>query len=119
MKEKMLGVLIVAGLLTACSNQEISSSKVPSVVLNAVSEQFPVQEEVEWKKQGNLYEAEIDLNDSVDITVQVNEAGQVLLQKQDIGAAELPAAIQSADHVPSSPMTASKPDCESARSMPT
>ncbi|HEY1020793.1 MAG TPA: PepSY-like domain-containing protein [Flavisolibacter sp.] len=96
MKEKMLGVLIVAGLLTACSNQGISSSKVPSVVLNAVSEQFPVQEEVEWKKQGNLYEAEIDLNDSVDITVQVNEAGQVLLQKQDIGAAELPAAIQSA-----------------------
>jgi hypothetical protein len=96
MKEKIIGVCIVAGLLTACSNQEISSSKVPSVVLNAVSEQFPAQEEVEWKKLGNLYEAEVDLNDSVDITVQVNETGQVLLQKQDITTAELPASIQSA-----------------------
>ncbi|HEV7333279.1 MAG TPA: PepSY-like domain-containing protein [Flavisolibacter sp.] len=96
MVKKMIGACVVAGLLTACSNQEISSSKVPSVVLNAISERYPAKEEVEWKKRGNLYEAEIDLNDSVDVTVQVNEVGQVMMQKQDIATAELPAAIQSA-----------------------
>ena len=96
MIEKGIGVFVTAGLLAACSNREISSSKVPSVVLNAISEQYPAKEEVDWKKLGNLYEAEIDLNDSVDITVQVNEAGQVTMQKQDITTAELPATIQSA-----------------------
>ncbi|MBB1285816.1 PepSY-like domain-containing protein [Flavisolibacter sp. BT320] len=95
MKEKFVGFLVVAGLLTACSNQQISSSKVPSVVLNAISEQYPAKDDVEWKKLGNLYEAEIDLNDSVDVTVQVTEAGQVMLQKQDIATAELPASVLS------------------------
>lgn len=95
MKEKIFGLFVVAGLLTACSNREISSSKVPSVVLNAVSEQYPSQEKVEWKKLGNVYEAEIDLNDSVDVTVQVAENGQVVLQKQDITIAELPAPVQA------------------------
>ena len=96
MKEKIVGFLVVAGLLTACSNQEISSSKVPSVVLNAVSEQYPAKDNIEWKKLGTLYEADIDLNDSMDVTVQVNEEGQVMMQKQDITTAELPAAILSA-----------------------
>lgn len=96
MKEKIVGFLVVAGLLTACSNQEISSSKVPSVVLNAVSEQYPAKDNIEWKKLGALYEADIDLNDSMDVTVQVNEEGQVMMQKQDITTAELPAAILSA-----------------------
>lgn len=96
MKEKIVGFLVVAGMVTACSNQEIASSKVPSVVLNAVSEQYPAKDNVEWKKLGKLYEADIDLNDSMDVTVQVNEAGQVMMQKQDITTAELPAAILSA-----------------------
>jgi hypothetical protein len=96
MKGKLLGVLVMAGLLSACSNQEISSGKVPSVVLNAISQQYPVKEEVEWKKIGPLYEAEIDLNDSVDLTVQVNEAGKVIMRKQDIAVAELPEAVRTA-----------------------
>lgn len=96
MKEKIVGFLVVAGMVTACSNQEIASSKVPSVVLNAVSEQYPAKDNVEWKKLGTLYEADIDLNDSMDVTVQVNEAGQVMMQKQDITTAELPAVILSA-----------------------
>lgn len=96
MKEKLFSVVVAAGLLIACSNQKISSANVPSVVLNAVSEQYPAKEEVEWKKLGNFYEAEIDLNDSVDVTVQVNEAGRVLMQKQDIATSELPDAVRSA-----------------------
>ena len=96
MNGKLLGVLVMAGLLSACSNQEISSGKVPSVVLNAISQQYPVKEEVEWKKRGQLYEAEIDLNDSVDLTVQVNEAGKIIMRKQDIAVAELPDAVRTA-----------------------
>ncbi|NTS39278.1 PepSY-like domain-containing protein [Flavisolibacter sp. BT320] len=95
MKEKMIGLFVVAGLLTACSSREIASSKVPSVVLNAVSEKYPSQEKVDWKKVGKAYEAEIDLNDSVEVEIQVSENGQVIMQKQDIDTSELPAPVQA------------------------
>jgi len=96
MKAKRLGILAFAGLLSSCTNQEVSSGKVPSVALNAVSRQYPAKEAVEWKQLGNRYEAEINLTDSTDLTVQVDGSGKIVAQKQDMAVALLPEAIRSA-----------------------
>ena len=93
MKTGIIGLVFLGMMFTSCSNQEISSAKVPSVVLNSVQEKYPAAKEVGWKKSGVFYEAEIDLNDSIDLTVQVNEAGKLMMQKQNILQSEIPAAV--------------------------
>ena len=82
-------------LLQSCGSQEISSKKVPSVVLNTIKEQYPVTNKVEWKKLKTGYEAEIALNDSTEVSLLVNESGKLVMQKADVTVGEIPAAILS------------------------
>jgi hypothetical protein len=94
MKTIFISIAII-GMLASCSNQEIASGKVPSVVLNSVKEKFPSATGIDWEKKDNLYEAELDLNDSTDVSILVNDAGKWIMHKQDIPLSYIPAAILS------------------------
>ncbi len=78
---------------TGCSSQNISADKVPSVVLNTVKAKFPDAREVEWEKNKTMYEAEVKLNDSTEVSMQLDANGKALLQKTDIVASSLPASV--------------------------
>ena len=80
----------------ACNDNEVASGDIPEAVKKSVTDKYPDQK-VDWKKTGDYYEAEIDVNDSTDITIQLDAAGKVMMQKEDVPVREVPASIH--DHV--------------------
>lgn len=91
MQKGVIILLSSACILSSCDN-DISKSKVPSVVLNTVEARY-ASSEVEWEKHGNVYEAEVDLNDSTELSARIDASGKLLMQKQDISIAELDSVV--------------------------
>ena len=91
MRNKLSAIPISVVLLISCS-EEIPSSQVPSLVLNAATDKYN-SKQIEWEKNGSLYEAEIEVNDSTEISLQINEAGKLVMEKQDIPKNKVPANI--------------------------
>jgi len=96
MKTRLIPFIIVAAVAASCSSKSIPPAKVPSVVVNTLRAQHPVAAGVEWEKHNDYYEVEFDMNDSTDVTLQIDPSGKVLTEKQDVGIAELPASIVQA-----------------------
>jgi len=86
----------LALLISSCSSQSISRDKVPSIVLNTFKVQYPNSNDVEWEKHGSVYEAEFDMNDSTEIAARIDEAGKLLMQKQDLTIADLDPRVVAA-----------------------
>ena len=80
--------------LYSCS-QDIPASKVPSVVLNTVQTRFGNAAKINWEKKKSLYEAEFKM-DSIKYAAYIDPEGKLLMHKQDIKEAELPATVSSA-----------------------
>ena len=91
MRNKLSAIPISVVLLISCS-EEIPSSQVPSLVLNVATDKYN-SNQIEWEKNGSLYEAEIEVNDSTEISLQINEAGKLVMEKQDIPKNLVPANI--------------------------
>jgi len=91
MKSTILIVTASLFFLYSCS-QDISNSKVPSVVLNTVQAKFGSANKIEWEKKNDQYEAEFRM-DSIDYAVYVDAAGKLVMYKMDIKENELPAAV--------------------------
>lgn len=92
-------VLVIAGLFSALSlqacGQKVNGGKVPSVVVNALNARYSTAAGTEWERKENLYEAEFTLNGK-ELEVQIDQAGKILVEKSDIKANELPAAVTAA-----------------------
>ena len=54
---------------------------------------YPAMNNVEWEKHSNYYEAEADLNDSIELSMQINQDGTIIMKKLDITKDKLPAAV--------------------------
>ena len=93
MKREILILIPLALLIASCKGQNIAKEKVPSLVSNTLKSKFPTSNDVDWVKHGNIYEAELDINDSTELSVRIDESGKVLMQKQDIAVSELSAKI--------------------------
>lgn len=94
MKRKFLLILAVAIGFTACEDDDLQNSDIPSVVLNEFAEQFPNATGVEWEKNQNLYQAEFHI-ESVEHEAIVNPEGSVLRYKFDLAYEELPEVVQT------------------------
>ncbi len=90
--KRMILCLAVVCLLAACNDNDVASDSVPDVVKKAVTDKYPDQK-IDWKKTGEMFEAEIDVNDSTDITLQLDASGKVIMQKEDVPVSEVPASI--------------------------
>ena len=84
MKRHVIIFVSLAFLIASCNGQNISKHKVPSLILNTLKAKYPLANDVDWKKHGNLYEAELDIKDSVEISVLIDDAGKLIMQKQDV-----------------------------------
>ena len=93
MKKQIIILLPLALLFFSCSGQKISKEKVPSLVLNTLKAKYPLATDVDWKKQGNLYEAELDINDTTEISVRIDDAGKLIMHKQDVSSNDLTSGI--------------------------
>jgi hypothetical protein len=91
MNSKFSGILFSATFFFSC-NEEIPSSQVPSLVLNVAADKYNSRQ-VEWEKKGSFYEAEIEINDSIEICLIINAAGTLIMEKMDISKNLVPAKI--------------------------
>lgn len=92
-------VLVIAGLFSAFTlqacGQQVDAGKVPSVVVNALNAKYNSATSIEWEKKQDHYEAEFTLNGK-ELEVQVDGAGKILVEKSNLPANELPAAVTAA-----------------------
>ncbi|MBC3538542.1 PepSY-like domain-containing protein [Rufibacter sediminis] len=91
MKTIFLAMLASSGTLWGCS-QQLTGTHLPSLVQNALQVKFPAAQNIEWEKEGNLYEAEFTVN-LVEHTALVDATGKVMSYKQDITSAQLPETV--------------------------
>ena len=91
MKALWITVLAVGTSLTGCS-QKISMANMPSVVQNGLKTQFPNAVNLEWEKNGDMFEAEFDVTQQ-EYAALVDATGKVVAVKQEIDATQLPAPI--------------------------
>jgi hypothetical protein len=96
MKAYILAAALFSVITGSCQNQNISASKVPSIVVNKVQESYPGAKDVDWKKSKDNYEAEIQVNDSTEVSILVNNSGNKVMEKRDIRISEVPSAVTNA-----------------------
>ena len=92
----MLGLVALSAINVGCGGSHIAQEKVPSVVLNTLKAQYPVTNNVVWEKDHDLYEADVRINDSTEVTIGIDETGKLVMQKFEIAGADLPAQVVAA-----------------------
>lgn len=92
----LMFIVVVSVMAAACGSQHIAHEKVPSVVLNTLKAQYPITNQVVWEKSHDVYEADVRINDTTEVTICIDEAGKLIMQKYDIPGAELPAQVVAA-----------------------
>jgi uncharacterized membrane protein YkoI len=95
MKTTFLTIALAGGTLLGGCSQRITAATIPSLVQNAVQVKFPEAKTIEWEKKGTNYEAEFEIA-GLEHTVLLDSTGHLLMQKQDINAAQLPEAVTTA-----------------------
>ncbi len=103
----MKKLIITIGVMSAaCGStlaQDIKESEVPAAVKEALKKQYPNVKEVEWEKEGNNYEAEIELvqvsmdgkgkKREVEKSLEYTATGELIQTEEEIEIKTLPAAI--------------------------
>ncbi|QED36892.1 hypothetical protein FK178_03825 [Antarcticibacterium arcticum] len=91
--------LFVLGSLFISCDENTSNSDIPSVVLNTFNLEFKQVEDISWKRRGEHYEVEFEIED-VDHSALINAAGKLIKYKKEIEIRDLPqevlASIRSA-----------------------
>ncbi|MCE3283480.1 MAG: hypothetical protein K0Q66_2217 [Chitinophagaceae bacterium] len=88
-------IVAIAGMAFAGCGDHLNESKLPPAVVSAVKTKYASTEKIEWEKATGGYEAEFYIG-QVETKVLVDSAGNLLMQKQELKPAELPAAVTTA-----------------------
>ncbi len=99
----MITMGVLSFMYGSSSAQEIKESEVPAAVKEALKKQYPNVKEVEWEKEGNNYEAEIELvqvpmdgkgkKREVEKSLEYTATGELVKTEEQIEIKALPAAI--------------------------
>lgn len=89
----MLSLFSSAFLLASCSSQDIGSANVPSLVLNTLKAKYPLTNDVNWEKHGSFYEAELEINDGIEVSLQIDKTGTLLMEKLDVPGKDISPGI--------------------------
>lgn len=87
-----LAALSIFGITMA---QDISTSQVPSVILNQFNKDFSKATDVDWEMEGNLYNVDFEMGWNIDHEVWYNAEGKITKHKEDIALKELPKVVSS------------------------
>ncbi len=87
-----LAALSIFGITMA---QDISTSQVPSVILNQFNKDFSKANDVDWEMEGNLYNVDFEMGWNIDHEVWYSADGKIIKHKEVIAIKELPKAVSS------------------------
>lgn len=85
--------MLVAYLIFSCDNDDYPYSEVPSIILNEFWTQFPDASDVEFKRKGENYEIEFEMN-GIDAVASISPSGKLIKEKREILFEEFPAEVQ-------------------------
>lgn len=94
MKKLFLFIGLFLGI-SAVYAQDLLPSQVPSLILNSFNRSFPDARDVDWEKEGKLYQVEFE-RQRRDHDVWLDEKGKIVRQKQDINPRALPQEVKRA-----------------------
>jgi uncharacterized membrane protein YkoI len=93
MRILLLPYLLFGFTVVSCS-QELPESNVPSIILNAFKTRFVDAKDIDWKKEGQLYEVEFERGVAdEDHKILFDLSGAIVVYKHDITTKSLPAPV--------------------------
>ncbi|MEC5166759.1 hypothetical protein RCH18_002507 [Flavobacterium sp. PL11] len=94
-KTLQLVALFFLGLGTTFA-QDMLSSQVPSVIMNNFKKEFPKANDVEWERQGELYQVDFEIGWFTDYDALFNASGKLVKYTKEISKSDLPKAVAKA-----------------------
>lgn len=88
-------VLLILGTGTIFA-QDIPKSQVPSVIVNNFKKEFTKANDVEWERQGDLYNVDFEIGLFTDYEAWYNASGKLVKHTQEISKSDLPKAVINA-----------------------
>ena len=92
--KKLILLLTIVTLAAQVQAQKINKSTVPKPAAATFKNAHPGVNDVDWKKNGDIFEAEYDVN-KVETTDCYTAAGVLVETKEKLAAASVPAAIMA------------------------
>lgn len=87
----LIPALLISGSVMA--QQDIPASKVPAQVRKTIESKYPGAKDIDWEQHGDNYEAEIEQKGMRDMHLLVDASGNIIGEKQEMKARQLPASI--------------------------
>ena len=75
--------------------QDIPKSQVPSVIINKFNTQFPKASDIEWEKEGSLYNADFEIGWRNDHKVWYNVSAEIVKHIEEVSTKNLPVSIKT------------------------
>lgn len=94
MKKQIL-TLAALSIFSISFAQDISTSQVPSVILNQFNKDFPKASDIEWEIEANFYNVDFEIGWNNDHEVCYTPQGKIMKHKEDITTKELPLTVSS------------------------
>lgn len=91
MKKLMLSLSVVCFSLVSFAQKK--TDKIPEIVKTTFASSYPNATEVEWEKEGELFEVSFEQNE-YDISLLYDAMGKVKEEEKEMAFDELPQAIQ-------------------------
>ena len=88
----LIALLISMSAGGSVAAQDVNSSDVPSIVVNALKTKFPNATDIEWELKDDVYKADFETG-KVDHDIWIDASGKITRHQQEIEKKELPATI--------------------------
>ena len=76
--------------------QDLLTSQVPSVIVNNLKKEFPKAKDIEWEREGDLYNADFQIGWFTDYEAWFTASGKLTKLTQEISKSDLPKAVTDA-----------------------
>lgn len=93
MKKQILIMAAVISIPFIAQSQEVLPSQVPSVIVNQFNSQFPKAIDIEWEREGHLYNVAFEMDGYREHEVWYDAEGKLLKHTEDLSVTELPKAV--------------------------
>lgn len=95
----MKAITFLAAILigtTSLFAQDVPESQVPSVILNTFKKEFPKASDVEWEREGELYNVDFEIGFFTDYEAWFDASGKMIKYSEEISKSDLPNKVKDA-----------------------
>ncbi len=79
---------------TSLFAQDVPENQVPSVILNTFKKEFPKASDIEWEREGELYNVDFEIGYFTDYEAWFDASGKLIKYSEEISEKDLPQAVK-------------------------